>query len=183
MILNLGCGKNIMPDCINVDILGPVIVDLAKFPWPWENNSIDGIYASHIMEHFQDQEKFINECHRILKVGGFLKLNLPHASCVSSVGCMGHYRTYSYSSMHDYLGRKNFYLCSHPRFKTIYQRLNWWYEGADTQGQVSVWQVPILRALDYVISRLANLSPRICENLWCYWVGGFREVIWIGRKI
>jgi len=183
MILNIGCGKNIMPDCLNVDILGPVIVDLSKFPWPWQDNSIDGIYASHIMEHFQDQEKFISECHRILKFGGFLKLNLPHVSSVASIGCMGHYRTYSYSSIYDYVSRKNFYLCPCPRFKTIYQKLGWWYEGIDTQGQISQWQVPIIWLLDYIFTRLAQLSPAICENTWIYLVGGFREVVWTGRKI
>ena len=183
IFLNLGCGKNIRLDCINVDILGPVVVDLGVFPWPWQDNSIDGIYASHILEHFQDQEKFISECHRILKPGGFLRLNLPHASSVASVGCMGHYRTYSYSSIYDYVSRKNFYLCPHPRFKTTYQKLGWWYEGIDTQGQISKWQVPIIWLLDYVFTRLARLSPAICENTWIYLVGGFREVIWMGRKI
>ena len=185
MRLNLGCGKHLRMGAVNIDIRQPAdeIVDLSKFPWPWENNSIDGIYASHIMEHFSDQEKFISECHRILKPGGFLELKLPHSSCISSVGCIGHYRTYSYSTMRDYLSRNHFYLCPVPRFRTIYQRLNWWYEGADMQGQVSAWQVPIIKALDYVFTRLANLNPRVCENLWCYWVGGFREVIWTGRKI
>jgi SAM-dependent methyltransferase len=186
MILNLGCGKNVREDCVNVDLIPYTnvrVVDLLKFPWPWLNESIEGIYASHILEHFQDQEKFIHECCRVLKPGGFLRLNLPHSSSVSSIGCIGHYRTYSYSSMHDYLGRDNFYLFPYPRFKTTYQRLNWWYEAFDLQGEIPVWQKPIIKSIDYVLTRLANLSPKICENSWCYWVGGMREVIWEGIKI
>ena len=185
VILNLGSGGNLRPECVNVDELpfADLQYDLSKFPWPWAANSVDGIYASHIMEHIQDQEYFIDECRRILKTGGFLRLNLPHSSSVSSIGCIGHYRTYSYSSITDYLDREGFYLCPERRFETTYQRLNWWYEKvASNDGQVAEWQLPIIKSLDYVLSRLANLSPKLCENLWCYWVGGFREVIWEGVK-
>jgi SAM-dependent methyltransferase len=185
MLLNLGCGKNIRRDCVNIDIILPAdkIVDLSTFPWPWEDNSIDGIFASHIMEHFSDQEKFLNECHRILKSGGILRLNLPHTSSVSSIGCLGHYHTYSYSAIHDYLSREGFYLCKNKRFETIYQRINWWYEKLDDQNEVPKWQIPIIKLFNYVLTRLANLSPKLCENVWCYWVGGFREVIWKGVKL
>jgi SAM-dependent methyltransferase len=188
MILNLGCGSNWnswKKNAVNVDIRLPAnqIVDLSIFPWPWDDNSIDTIFASHILEHFQDQEKFLSECHRILKPGGILRLNLPHSSSVSSVGCMGHYRTYSYSAISDYLSREGFYLCKSKRFETICQRLNWWYERFDDQNEVPIWQAPIVKSMNYVLTRLANLSPKLCENLWCYWCGGFREVIWTGYKI
>jgi SAM-dependent methyltransferase len=186
MLLNLGCGKDLRLDCVNVDDLpcADQQIDLSIFPWPWKNNSIDGIYASHVMEHIPDQEWFIDECRRVLKMGGFLRLNLPHSSSVSSIGCIGHYRTYSYNSMNDYLDREGFYLCPERRFKTTYQRLNWWYEKpASNDGQVPKWQVPIIKSLDYILTRLANLSPKLCENVWVYWVGGMREVIWEGVKI
>jgi len=185
VILNLGCGKDLKENCINVDELpfADLQYDLSKFPWPWADNSIEGIYASHVMEHIQDQEKFISECRRILRLGGFLKLKLPHSSSISSIGCIGHYRTYSYSSVNDYLSREGFYLCKKKRLDTIYQHLNWWYERTDDQKELKKWQVPIIKSMDYVLTRLANLSPKLCENLWAYWVGGFREVSWIGYKI
>ena len=185
MILNLGCGKHIMKGVVNIDIIKPAdqLLDLSVMPWIWLNESVDGIFAAHIMEHFPDQEKFLSECYRILKPGGFLKLNLPHSSSISSVGCIGHYRTYSYSSVNDYLSREGFYLCKKKRFETIYQHLNWWYERIDDQKELKKWQVPIIKSMDYVLTRLANLSPKLCENLWAYWVGGMREVSWIGYKI
>jgi len=186
MILNLGAGNDIHKDCINVDITQyegiNEVVDLSIFPWPWEDESISGIHASHILEHFKDQEQFIYECLRILKKGGFLRLKVPHASNITAVGCLGHYRTYSYDTFNDYLAR-DFYLFKTKRFETVEQKLCWWYELTDCQGELPKWMIPIIRAVDYVLTRLANLSPRICENSWCYLVGGFREVIWRGIKI
>lgn len=186
VVLNLGSGEDIKPSCVNVDVTKypgvDEVVDLSVFPWPWAAESIDGIHASHIMEHFVDQEKFIYECLRVLKKGAFLRLKLPHASSISSVGCMGHYRTYSYDTINDYLGR-DFYMFKTKRFITIEQKLGWWYETVDVQGEIPKWMTPIIKVMDRILTWLAMLSPRVCENLWCYWCGGFREVIWMGIKI
>jgi len=81
--LNLGCGENKMNDYINVDIrpeINPDIVwDLEKFPYPWEDSSIDEIYASNVIEHFpyQIQDTILEEWHRILKSGGKLIIICP----------------------------------------------------------------------------------------------------------
>ena len=185
-ILNLGCGQDIRKDAINCDVTNypgvDQVVDLSVFPWPWADESMDGIHASHVIEHFTDQQRFILECLRVLKKGGFLRLKLPHSSNVSAVGCLGHYRTFAYNTMDDYLGRE-FYMFKKQYFKTIEKKLLWWYETVNVQKDVPNWMVPIIKSLNYILSRLAKLSPRICENLWCYWVGGFREVIWKGEKL
>ena len=68
-------------------------------------------------------------------------------------------------------------------FKTVEQKLLWWYEIPDTQKELPNWMIPIIKTVDYVLTRLANISPRVCENLWCYWVGGFREVVYTGIKL
>jgi len=185
-ILNLGSGENILPDCINVDIIPyngvNQIKDLTIYPWPWKDGTVDGVYASHIIEHQFDQKQFILECHRILKKGGFLRIKVPHSSNISAVGCLGHYRTYSYDTLNDYLGR-DFYYLGKQKFKTVEQKLLWWYEIPDTQKELPKWMIPIIKTVDYVLTRLANISPRVCENLWCYWVGGFREVVYTGIKL
>ena len=71
MILNLGAGKKTDYKAVNVDIMPWLgvdkIVDLSLYPWPWADNSVEGIHASHIIEHFPDQKQFIAECLRILK--------------------------------------------------------------------------------------------------------------------
>jgi len=184
--LNLGCGKDIREGYTNVDITNysgvDMVIDLGQTPWPWPDNSIDGIRAAHLIEHFPEQKWFINECLRVLKKGGYLELYLPHSSSISSVGCLGHYRTFSYNTMNAYLG-EDFYMFGKAKFKTIKQELRWWYDSFDTQEELSGWMIPFIKSANYILTRLAKLSPRICENLWCYWIGGFREVVWVGEKL
>jgi len=181
--LNLGAGKKLRADALNVDMTPywgiDLKVDLAKYPWPWDDGEVDGIFVSHLLEHFQDQEKFILECHRILMPGGFLRIVGPHSSCISSVGCLGHHRTYSYSTFDDYLA-KPFYMFKAPLFVTKFQRLTWWYEDPDAEKNLPRWTIPIIKVIDYIINRIIAINPKLWENIspiQC------REVVWVGEKI
>lgn len=186
MILNLGCGRLQKKDCVNVDAFPypgiDQIVDLSKYPWPWADGSISGIHASHVIEHLPDQEKFIWECLRILKKGGFLRLNVPHSSGVLANGCMGHYRTYSYNTLEGYLAR-DFYMFGDAKFKTVEQKLLWWGEVFDPYNEVPKWMSVIIKCVAPVFDFLIRLSPEVFENVWCYWIGGAREVVWKGEKL
>lgn len=93
--LDLGCGKNkIGPEWTGVDSMSfdgvDVVCDLTtkvknKFKkWPWEDNSVDEIHASHFIEHLDANERvnFVNEIYRILKPGSKATIIVPHwASC------------------------------------------------------------------------------------------------------
>ena len=183
--LNIGCGHKILKDCINVDVTPYAgvdqVVDLASYPWPWEDGSIDGIHASHVIEHLEDPVKFINECRRILKVGGFLRLCLPHSSSCTNVGCFGHYRTFSYNTMDGYLGR-DFYMFGKAPFLTVERKLRWWFEYVDGQGELPPGCETVIRAVDWVITGMANIFPRLWENIICPTIQ-MREVIWKGIKL
>ena len=54
------------------------IHDLTK-PFPWANSSVDIVYSSHTLEHLNknDGMNFLNECYRILKPGGCLRIVIP----------------------------------------------------------------------------------------------------------
>lgn len=185
LILNLGAGKKLLPNCVNIDVTPypgmDMVVNLSVYPWPWASNAVSGIHVSHLLEHFADQERFLRECHRILKPGGFLRIVGPHASCISSVGCLGHYRTYAYNTFHQYLSEP-FYMFKKPLFETIEQRLNWWYEVVDAEGNLPGWTRPIIKGIDVIMNRLIALSPRLFENVFCSFIQ-CREVVWKGRKL
>lgn len=183
--LHLGCGNRYIKDAINVDIVnGPnvdKILDLNKLPWIWKDESIDGIYMFHLLEHFPDPKLILLECHRILKKGGFLHIVVPHSSCCASIGCMGHFRTYSYDTLRKYMSRP-FYMFKKAIFKTTHQELLWWYKECTFENVPKVLKWGIL-LLNPIINFFIRLSPQVFENFWCYWVGGAKEVIWIGEKI
>lgn len=194
MILNIGSGALPIRDAINVDCYQQPyvdqIVDISKQPWPWEDNSIDGIYMFHTLEHFVHPLDIIKECWRILKPGGFLFIVVPHASLINAVGCIGHYHTFSYGTFKDYLGRA-WYYNDKPMFKTVLQRL--WYldfprnhtnpYGIRFIGKHRRPYGIVLLWLAAIIQPLIDLSPRVFERFWHGWCGGAHETVWKGVKI
>ena len=89
--VNLGSGMNPIrhPGWVNVDKydLGKpdVVHNLEVFPWPFEGNSVDEIFARHILEHLgQDTETYLKvwqEIYRVMKHGAFVTLAVPHVRC------------------------------------------------------------------------------------------------------
>lgn len=87
--LDLGCGQRCTVDENGVKFTGvdfypnegvDIVHDLTKFPYPFKDGSVDEIVSNHFIEHLDGSErcKFINECYRILKVGGTMKLTHPN---------------------------------------------------------------------------------------------------------
>jgi len=89
-IIDLGCGKNKVPNSIgldNVQLPGvDVEHDLLNLPYPFENESIDKIYLRHVIEHFafENINFIMNECNRILKNDGLLVITVPHVFSISA---------------------------------------------------------------------------------------------------
>ena len=86
--LNLGCGKRIMPNFINIDIQdfrGAVIGDATKLDY--SDHSVDLIYACHILEHFKRDKilDVLKEWYRVLKLGGKLQVAVPNFPAVVDV--------------------------------------------------------------------------------------------------
>jgi len=82
MRANLGCGSQICPDWINIDLVrtGPGVVahDLSTgIPLP--DASCEVVYHSHVLEHLRrpDAQFFMRECFRVLKPGGILRVSVP----------------------------------------------------------------------------------------------------------
>ena len=105
--LNLGCGFRKIPSLINVDacsICEPDVVwDLNVFPWPWDDYTIDHIYAYHVFEHLDDWWGALKECARILKKGGKLMMRVPDESSSSA----GTYRDHQHIlANHSFSGLK-----------------------------------------------------------------------------
>lgn len=85
--LNLGCGARKLDGWINVDCdVGEqpdVLCNLSWPYWPFDDNSVDEVLASHVMEHIAPGEpffQFMRELYRVCKPGAQVKVVLPHPS-------------------------------------------------------------------------------------------------------
>ncbi len=58
-------------------------VDLNK-PWPFNDNSVDGIIAVEVVEHIEDHLKMFEEASRVLKKGGRFLFTTPNISSLKS---------------------------------------------------------------------------------------------------
>ena len=84
--MNLGSGSKRIENYLNVDKFdkfNPDIVhDLETFPFPFEDNSVDKIILSHVLEHIGQHPDTFNsimkELFRICKNGSILDITVPH---------------------------------------------------------------------------------------------------------
>ena len=102
--VDLGCGQNkasieFFKDNLNIpatEVIGldhvqcdgvDIVHDLTTFPYPFEDNSIDAIHSSHFVEHLDGFErmKFFDECYRILKPGGRMRVIHPYYKSVRAI--------------------------------------------------------------------------------------------------
>jgi SAM-dependent methyltransferase len=78
--VQLGAGRFARPDWITVDIYPhPGITHVADLNerWPFEDDSVDFIDASHILEHLRSPIHSMNEAWRVLKMGGVIDIVVP----------------------------------------------------------------------------------------------------------
>ncbi len=110
VMLNIGCGLRKFDGYINVDaypVCEPdVLWDLNKTPWPFEDCSVDHIYANHIFEHLDCWMDAFKECARILKPAGTLQVNVPDHTSTISMGYIDHQHILSLFSFHMLLERQ-----------------------------------------------------------------------------
>ena len=73
--LNIGAGKRPIEGYISVDIKDGT--DARSLPYP--DNSVDEVYAAHVLEHFGHREvpKVLEEWARVLKPNGLMRISVP----------------------------------------------------------------------------------------------------------
>jgi SAM-dependent methyltransferase len=65
----------VLPDTIGIDLDTPGY-DGRRLPFP--DQDLDYVYASHTLEHITDYKEAIREWYRVLKIGGYLIVAVPH---------------------------------------------------------------------------------------------------------
>ncbi len=84
--LNLACGEIKKEGFVGVDIVPlpgvDIVHDLTKFPWPFQDQSVDEVFVSHYAEHVPDLIAFMNELYRITKPGAKVCIIGPYYASI-----------------------------------------------------------------------------------------------------
>ena len=118
--LHLGCGPKYISGFVNVDANPFAKTDLwldVRNGLPFPPNSADSIYATHMFEHFYDNElrRLVTECHRVLRPKAGIRLIVPNLGSAVSAYCQKRIDWFEHSFPHhfDSLGGRfsNFVFC------------------------------------------------------------------------
>ncbi len=88
--LHLGCGEKYIPDFIHIDIKSLPHIDYVASGdrlTMFSDNSVDLIYACHILEHFKRKKVplVLKEWYRVLKPSGKLRVAVPDFEAILKV--------------------------------------------------------------------------------------------------
>jgi SAM-dependent methyltransferase len=157
--LDVGCGRKKVNGAIGLDrfpVEGvDVVHDLEVFPYPFENNSFDEIYASHIIEHVESVSLFMDELHRIAKPGAKLYIKTPHYSYSNSWRDPTHRWHFSvYSFEYFTQGHAADYYASAAKFNIISVKVT----------MLNLWR---LLGVEFLVNSV-NINPslRIFRKFW-----------------
>ncbi len=90
-LLNVGCGPFPKKDFINLDYFWhpgiDVCWDIARKPYPLKDQSLEGIFTEHCLEHipFDKCVANISEFYRLLKPGGVCRIVVPDGELYSDL--------------------------------------------------------------------------------------------------
>ena len=196
--IDIGCGSRKMRGAIGLDsaaIAGVDVIGDMSRGLPFRTNSIDTLFAYHVLEHFDDFLGQMGEIWRVLRPGGRAHIKVPHgASTFTTWKDPTHRRGLSIATFtyfdDTYFDGAAFGYYSPARFRIERARLNFTTtdrEGAPTLGPASASPsergVPppephlftvLRRGLNPMFHAMANKNREwqyACERFWGPLVG------------
>ena len=127
MKLNVGCGNDYRKDYLNIDssptTKADKIVNLEN-PLPFKDNSVEEVFAQHILEHITNFEQLLKELYRICKSNALIKIKVPYFTHESAFSNYQHCRRFTWTTfdLFDVNHSEHFHI--QLNFKTIYKHLN-----------------------------------------------------------
>lgn len=151
--LNLGCGKDIKEDWINLDLTEREGVDVAhdlnKLPLPFENDKFDIILCKDVLEHV-NYHPLINDIHRILKSGGLLIIRVPHFTSKSNYGDPTHINQFSVNTFYYFTDEKKY---GYRRDIKVFSKIK-------TRILFEQFEILLFRVINTTLEKWVNKSPR-----------------------
>jgi predicted SAM-dependent methyltransferase len=129
-----------------------VVCDLTQ-GLPFKNNSVDELICIHVLEHINNLKEIMRELHRVLKIGGTLKVWVPHCFSAIAFGDSTHVRFFTFETLKqfDKENQASYYYDFHFDFKySRIQVLRRWYK---------------FNVFDQFLEKLINRNQRKGERL------------------
>jgi hypothetical protein len=139
--INVGCGRNVMPNWINLDSFPlpgvDIVADLeicATTPLPLADDSADELLLSHVLEHIRNALPMMQELHRIAAPDAKMTIRVPFGSSDDAFEDPTHVRQI-------FVGSFGYF--SQP----YYWRADYGYRGDWTTETITLEVMPTLRHL------------------------------------
>ncbi len=184
-LYDIGCGALPYPGSVGVDIVPlpevGIVADL-NGRWPFDDGSVDGLIATHVLEHV-DLLPVMEEAYRVLKPGGYFWIRVPHCSFRDFWRDPTHRRMFTVRTFDFWDAKRPSYVPDYglqAKFHVVHRTLHWYghLEAVKFRPAFAWFIEPCRRMIDW----LAGLNPRFCERFWGGVVGGFAEAEFVLKK-
>lgn len=162
--LNVGCGNDQKEGYVNLDVVdygGNVQHDLNSFPYPFEENTFDEIFCSHILEHLDNFHNTITELYRIAKPNAHIIVYAPFFLNTKYFGEPDHKIPFSIRTFDNYEWLGDRKLKFYEKWK-LHHRTN--YEGKAQfeilEKRFHVSNFSVLKWMNFFV----NLEPVLYER-------------------
>ncbi len=131
--INIGCGKLVKKSTSNIKWINldaekwegvDIIHNLEKTPLPFKDNSIDGIYASHILEHVTNLTELLKDLHRICKKNAIIRIRVPYFASADAYCNHTHVRCFTLKSFKMYSPETTVDFKTDIRFRTLSKKVH-----------------------------------------------------------
>jgi SAM-dependent methyltransferase len=171
--IDIGCGTRKVEGTLGVDNVAvpgvDIVADLDQ-GLPFKDNSVDAVYAYHILEHLNDFLGTMNEIYRVCKPGALVFVKVPHAaSTFVTWKDPTHKRglfiaTFAYFD-DTYFDGAAFSYYSPARFRIEKAKLRFTLSSYDKNVHLG-WQRRVADALFDAVANRSRRSQFFCERFW-----------------
>jgi len=159
MKLNVGCGRDIKPGHINIDMAklpGVDVVCNLEEPLPFKNNHFDYVYCKSVLEHIQNYLQIMEEFHRITKPQGVIHLDVPHCTSILAYTDPTHKRFFGYDSMRYFAKGDEYDFYTSASFRILSRKL--------------IFTCGRFKLLNFIVDPVVNLFPNLYERMFMWYL-------------
>ena len=180
VFIDIGCGERKHSGSLGIDIAALDAVDVladVTHGLPFRDNSVSGVYATHVLEHFDNLVAVMCEIWRVCKPGSRVYITVPHASSSFMTWRDPTHKRGLNLSTFSYFDRTtlegsifNYY--GNVDFRTVYTRLR--FVAGGKAGRFHSGRRLLSAVVTDMLEAVANRSryaQHLCERWWSNWIG------------